>query len=50
MLFESEEDGILSGLTENYIRVHVNGDVSLVNTINSVAINDENAQLFGELV
>ncbi len=51
VLFENEEDGVLSGLTENYIRVNVNGDASLVNTINPVAINEmKNAELFGELV
>ena len=39
-LFESVKNGELVGYTDNYIKIHVNGDISLVNTIQKVNILD----------
>ena len=39
-LFESVKNGELVGHTDNYIKIRVNGDISLVNTIQKVNILD----------
>ena len=39
-LFESIKNGNLIGYTDNYIKMRVNGDISLVNTIHKVNILD----------
>tara|TARA_B100001013_G_scaffold153417_1_gene91273 strand:- start:157 stop:1455 length:1299 start_codon:yes stop_codon:yes gene_type:complete len=39
-LFESVKNGELVGYTDNYIKIRVNGDISLVNTIQKVNILD----------
>ena len=47
-LFESIKNGDLVGHTDNYIKIRVNGDISLVNTIQKVNILDrENEYMRG---
>ena len=38
ILFESYSDGYLSGLTENYIKVHVKGNKNLLKKIRKIKI------------
>ena len=40
-LFESMKNGELVGHTDNYIKIHMEGDASLVNTIQKVNILDK---------
>ena len=40
VLFESNVNGLVSGLTDNYIRVQIKGDNSLLNTIQKVQITE----------
>ena len=48
VLFESIKNGDLVGHTDNYIKIRVNGDKSLVNTIQKVNILDrENEYMRG---
>ena len=42
-LFESYEEGYLSGLTENYIRVKVKAPKLFLNQIKDVMINSKNS-------
>jgi len=49
-LFESTKNGKLVGHTDNYIKIHVNGDTSLINTIQKVNIlNRENEYMIGDI-
>jgi len=51
ILFESCEDGYVSGLTENYIKVHVPEDERLINEIHSVElINYSSDMVLGNVV
>ena len=51
ILFESFNDGYLSGLTENYIKVNVKGSCDLVNSIQPIIINKiENNNVFGKIL
>ena len=51
ILFESCEDGYVSGLTENYIKVHVPKDERLINEIHSVElINYSSNMVLGSVV
>ena len=51
ILFESCEDGYVSGLTENYIKVHVPKDERLINEIHSVElINYSSDMVLGSVV
>ena len=40
VLFESVKDEWVYGLTDNYIRIKVNGDKSIINTIQDIRITD----------
>ena len=49
-LFESFKNGKLIGHTDNYIKIHVNGDNSLINTIQRVNIlNRKNEYMIGQI-
>ena len=49
-LFESFKNGELVGHTDNYIKIHVNGDTSLINTIQRVNIlNRKNEYMIGQI-
>ena len=50
VLFENYNDGIVDGLTDNYIRVYVNGDKKLINQIKDVKILTNQANVYGELI
>ena len=51
VLFENYNDGILDGLTENYIRVYSQGEKKLINHIKEVnLINHTNNDVYGELI
>ena len=49
-LFESAKNGKLIGHTDNYIKIHASGDISLINTIQKVNIlNRENEYMIGHI-
>ena len=49
-LFESFKNGKLVGHTDNYIKIHVNGDTSFINTIQRVNIlNRKNEYMIGQI-
>ena len=51
VLFENYNDGILDGLTENYIRVYSRGEKKFINHIKKVnLINHTNNDVYGELI
>ena len=51
ILFESYEDGYVSGLTENYIKVHALGNKNLLNNIYPVKLNKySNEVVLGDLI
>ena len=52
VLFELNEDGFVSGLTDNYIRVKVpNGNISKTNFISNVKMTEkDNEIMLGEFV
>ena len=51
VLFENYCDGLLSGLTENYIRVYSYGDKKFINNIKDVNLVDyKNHNVYGELI
>ena len=51
VLFENYNDGILDGLTENYIRVYSPGEKKFINHIKEVnLINNANNDVYGELI
>ena len=51
VLFENYNNGILDGLTENYIRVYSPGEKKFINHIRKVnLINYENNDVYGELI
>ena len=51
VLFENYNDGILDGLTENYIRVYSPGEKKFINHIKKVnLINSANNDVYGELI
>ena len=51
VLFENYNNGILDGLTENYIRVYSPGEKKFINHIKKVnLINYENNDVYGELI
>ena len=51
VLFENYNDGILDGLTENYIRVYSPGEKKFINHIKDVnLINSANNDVYGELI
>ncbi len=51
VLFENYSDGLLSGLTENYIRVYSYGDKKFINNIKDVNLVDyKNHNVYGELI
>ena len=45
MLFEQYNDGILSGWTDNYIRVNVKGSKNFINTIKKIKITNQSNNL-----
>ena len=50
-MFENYNDGILDGLTENYIRVYSPGEKKLINQIKKVSLkNYTNNDVYGELI
>ena len=50
VLTERNKNGMLVGYTDNYIKIHVNGDTSLINTIQKVNIlNRENEYMIGHI-
>ena len=50
VLFENYNDGIVDGLTDNYIRVYVHGDRKLINQIKDVKIIKNETSVYGELI
>lgn len=51
VLFENYSNGLLSGLTENYIRVYSYGDKKFINNIKDVNLVDyKNHNVYGELI
>ena len=51
VLFENYNDGMLDGLTENYIRVYSPGEKKFINHIKEVnLINNTNNDVYGELI
>ena len=51
VLFENYNNGVLDGLTENYIRVYSRGDKTLINQIKEVnLIKYKNDDVAGELI
>jgi threonylcarbamoyladenosine tRNA methylthiotransferase MtaB len=51
VLFENYNDGILDGLTENYIRVYSPGEKKFINHIKKVNLkNYTNNDVYGELI
>ena len=51
VLFENYNDGMLDGLTENYIRVYSPGEKKFINHIKEVnLINNANNDVYGELI
>jgi len=51
VLFEAYENGYLSGLTDNYIRVHVRGNKELINKICKIKLIDFNGEFVkGEII
>ena len=50
VLFENYHNGIIDGLTDNYIRVYVPGDKKLVNTLKNVKLVKNDINVFGELI
>ena len=51
VLFENYNDGMLDGLTENYIRVYSPGEKKFINHIKDVnLINSANNDVYGELI
>ena len=50
ILFESYNNGYLSGLTENYIRVHAKGDEEMLNKIKNIKIINNSDLVTGVLV
>ena len=49
VLFENYENGYLSGLTENYIRVHVKSNKNHKNKIKKVKLIKDTDFVYGEL-
>jgi len=51
VLFENEDDGILSGLTDNYLRIRVPGDSKWVNKVRPVSISTiKDGELQGTII
>tara|TARA_Y100000590_G_C15615350_1_gene975510 strand:- start:69 stop:1280 length:1212 start_codon:yes stop_codon:yes gene_type:complete len=50
VLFENYNDGVVDGLTDNYIRVYVNGERELINQIKDVKILKNKDCVYGELI
>ena len=51
VLFESYDNGYISGLTENYIKVHVPGNKKLINQIHLVKLTEYSSNIiFGEFI
>lgn len=50
VLFENYNDGMLDGLTDNYIRVYAHGDNNMVNSIRKVKITENNLQTYGQII
>ena len=50
VLFENYENGLLSGLSDNYMKVFVPGNEKYVNTIQKVRILNNDKFIFGEVV
>ena len=50
ILFESYNSGYLSGLTENYIRVHAKGDEKMLNEIKNIKIINNSDIVMGVVV
>ena len=50
VLFENYNEGLLDGLTENYIRVYARGDNNMVNSIRKVKITENNLYAYGQIV
>ena len=50
VLFENYESGLLSGLSDNYMKVFVPGNEKYVNTIQKVRISNNDKFIFGEIV
>ena len=50
VLFENFENGFLSGLSDNYLKVYVPGNKKYINTIQKVKILNNDKFIFGEIV
>ena len=50
VLFENYENGLLSGLSDNYMKVFVPGNEKYVNTVQKVRILNNDKFIFGEIV
>jgi threonylcarbamoyladenosine tRNA methylthiotransferase MtaB len=50
VLFENYSEGVLDGLTDNYIRVYVHGDSNMVNSIKKVKITENNSHTYGQII
>tara|TARA_Y100000590_G_scaffold446647_1_gene580641 strand:+ start:499 stop:1782 length:1284 start_codon:yes stop_codon:yes gene_type:complete len=50
VLFENYNEGILDGLTDNYIRVYANGNKTLINKIKDVKILANEINVNGEII
>ena len=50
VLFENYNDGIVDGLSDNYIRIHARGDSKLVNSIKKVKILENNLHTYGQIL
>jgi threonylcarbamoyladenosine tRNA methylthiotransferase MtaB len=47
VLFEQQSDGVWSGLTNNYIRVHINSDEDLNNKLLPVKLTTSGKKMLG---
>ena len=50
VLFENYREGVLDGLTDNYIRVYAHGDNNMVNSIRKVKITENNVHTYGQII
>ena len=50
VLFENYNNGIIDGLTDNYIRVYANGGKKFINQIKNVKILKNENSVYGELI
>ncbi len=50
VLFENHNNGIIDGLTDNYIRVYVPGEKKLVNKLKNVKLLKNDINVYGEII